>query len=225
MIEIGKKCNVTECHQPVRTKGFCHKHYQRWRRHGHEYDTRPTDWGGREKHPLYVLYYGMLRTHRNNMCEKWKDFWGFVDDIKSRPKAGNCQLKRKDVSKEWCLENVYWKERGEASTNHKEYQKKYRQNNLRKCHNKSLKRHYGITVDDFERMRNEQNGVCKICKKPETRIDSTSKKIRRLAVDHCHNSGKVRGLLCSSCNVALGSFKDDIQLLQKAIDYLRFHSQ
>lgn len=63
--------------------------------------------------------------------------------------------------------------------------------------NKALKRKYGITVNVYDQMFKHQNGVCKICKG----LDPSG---RRLAVDHCHSTGAVRGLLCPSCNTALG---------------------
>jgi len=58
----------------------------------------------------------------------------------------------------------------------------------------------------------DQGGSCKICNNKDGD--------RKLAVDHCHHSGQVRGLLCRRCNVAIGSLEDDPVLLQKAIDYL-----
>jgi len=70
---------------------------------------------------------------------------------------------------------------------------------------------YGITKDDYLRMVEEQGGVCAICGKPDS---------IRLAVDHCHTTGIVRGLLCSGCNTSLGKFNDDIEVLRKAIEYL-----
>lgn len=224
MIETGKKCSVKECYQPIRTGSFCHKHYQRWLRHGHEYDTRPSDWGAREEHPLYILYCGLQRGYRNQLCEKWKDFWGFVEDIKERPKSGNPQLRRKNESQQWCLENVFWKERRYATGNEKEYAREWRKNNKRKCHDRELKRLYGIGVDEYEKMLVEQNNLCKLCGKAEASVDHRTKKIRRLAVDHCHNSSKVRALLCSQCNKALGNFKDDISLLTKAIEYIKSYT-
>jgi len=62
---------------------------------------------------------------------------------------------------------------------------------------KHFKRAYGITVEDYETMLVNQNGVCKICNK-------TCKSGKSLAVDHCHETGKVRGLLCAKCNTNLG---------------------
>ena len=79
---------------------------------------------------------------------------------------------------------------------------------------------YGITQDQYNKMFIEQNGLCKICKKPETFINYTSKKIQLLSVDHDHQTGKVRGLLCNSCNNGLGHFKDNPQILLNAANYL-----
>jgi hypothetical protein len=76
---------------------------------------------------------------------------------------------------------------------------------------------YGISFDDYQRMLIEQNGVCKICRKPE-------KKGKSLSVDHNHKTGKVRGLLCSRHNTGLGCFEDDAALLRSAADYLEKNS-
>ena len=73
-----------------------------------------------------------------------------------------------------------------------------------------LKRRYGLTQADYDVMFSECGGVCEICKQPSTLLE----------VDHCHSTGKVRGLLCNRCNKALGMFKDDISNFQNAITYL-----
>lgn len=79
---------------------------------------------------------------------------------------------------------------------------------------RNLRGRYGITLDDYNKMHNEQGGTCAICGLAE-RVSN-----RSLAVDHCHATGKVRGLLCSACNIALGKFQDDKERLLKAISYL-----
>lgn len=76
---------------------------------------------------------------------------------------------------------------------------------------------FGLTLEQFESMVEEQGGVCAICKKVCTRRT-------RLSVDHDHATGKVRGLLCIMCNNLLGWVNDDIGLLLTAIEYLRRHS-
>jgi hypothetical protein len=94
-----------------------------------------------------------------------------------------------------------------------------------------LKKHYyvrnsnaKISKDDYEKMLEEQNNVCKLCKNPETVSNSPkSSGPNRLAIDHCHKTDKIRGLLCRSCNLMLGNAKDSIELLQEAIDYLQKH--
>jgi hypothetical protein len=80
-----------------------------------------------------------------------------------------------------------------------------------------LKKEYGITEEDYDIMYKKQDGVCAICGKPETRFSKG--KITLLCVDHNHETGEVRGLLCHRCNVALGSFNSD-ELLEKAKNYL-----
>lgn len=85
-------------------------------------------------------------------------------------------------------------------------------NNPRKLKSLRLKK-YGITADDYDAISAEQNGVCAICK--DICVSGNA-----LAVDHCHETGKVRGLLCGHCNTGLGKFRDDIDLLKIAIDYL-----
>lgn len=79
------------------------------------------------------------------------------------------------------------------------------------AHRNKVKK-YGLTEQCYASMMDAQGGVCAICKDPP--------KQRRLAVDHCHTSGKIRGLLCGPCNVSLGQFKDDPRLLLEAAKYL-----
>jgi hypothetical protein len=75
----------------------------------------------------------------------------------------------------------------------------------------NLKFRYGITEEDYNLMLENQNNCCAICKK-ESDI--------KLSVDHCHQSGAVRGLLCKKCNLGLGYFKDDTTTIKEAIKYL-----
>jgi len=78
-----------------------------------------------------------------------------------------------------------------------------------------IKKTYGITFEVYTEMFDSQKGCCKIC---TSRISNS--RTGRLFVDHCHKTGTVRGLLCSSCNHGLGLFKDSPTLLKKAIAYL-----
>jgi hypothetical protein len=73
-------------------------------------------------------------------------------------------------------------------------------------------RSYGISVEEYDQMLEDQGGTCYICGEPP--------QSRALDIDHCHKSGKVRGLLCSNHNRALGLLGDDPALLLKSIEYL-----
>ena len=78
---------------------------------------------------------------------------------------------------------------------------------------RDLRKKYGITQEDWDRMFTDQNGKCGICP-----ADLTT--VKKICVDHCHSTGVIRGLLCWECNLAIGQFKDDISLLMSAIKYL-----
>jgi len=86
---------------------------------------------------------------------------------------------------------------------------------------RGLKSKHGLTILDYESMEHQQNGLCLICGQLETTIDKKTGKVKRLAVDHSHESGKIRGLLCLRCNMLLGFARDNVSILQKAIEYLR----
>lgn len=82
---------------------------------------------------------------------------------------------------------------------------------------KYLKRNYGITYDNYLEMHNKQNGKCALCGGEGFKMKPNSV---ALVVDHCHATGRVRGLLCHNCNRALGLLKDNKEVLRKAIDYV-----
>jgi hypothetical protein len=79
----------------------------------------------------------------------------------------------------------------------------------------------GITPEIYYEMIESQENKCGLCNKEETCKDPKHDRVRRLSIDHCHKTGKVRALLCHSCNTGIGKFKDDINLLNLAIAYLR----
>jgi hypothetical protein len=82
-----------------------------------------------------------------------------------------------------------------------------------------LKYKFGITEQQYDEMLKTQNYCCAICKS----TTSGDKRSTRLSIDHCHKSGEIRGLLCSSCNKAIGLLKDSPDLLRSAIGYLIKH--
>ena len=86
--------------------------------------------------------------------------------------------------------------------------------------NGQLKKKYKITLETYNKKLLEQNSVCAICLKAETRIDTKTGQISALCVDHDHDTGQIRGLLCYKCNSALGMFRDDPIIVNRASNYL-----
>ena len=95
---------------------------------------------------------------------------------------------------------------------------KYRKNNPDKRRCTVYKNKYGITLAEYNSMLKIQSNKCKICNS----CDPGPKGV--FAVDHCHKTGNVRGLLCYLCNMGLGSFRDNINFLNHAIKYLEDQS-
>lgn len=96
-----------------------------------------------------------------------------------------------------------------------EYIKKYRRRDPRKRLAYMLKGLYALSIDAYETLLAEQKGLCAICQKPPGKT--------RLGVDHCHDTGKVRALLCTKCNTAIGQLQHDPDLAMKAALYLEKH--
>ncbi len=103
------------------------------------------------------------------------------------------------------------------------YKKKYAdlspKQKAAKARQQNLTRRFRMSEDTYDELLASQEGTCAICDRPE-RVRANNGEVRRLAVDHCHASGNIRGLLCQSCNVALGKLEDSPNLLRKAADYL-----
>jgi len=100
------------------------------------------------------------------------------------------------------------------------YMREFRKKNPASCKRSDLKKRFGISLETYNEMKEKQEHVCAICGQPETAIDHRTKKLRDLAVDHCHTTGEIRGLLCTRCNTAIGLLQDDVDLLAKAVSYL-----
>lgn len=99
------------------------------------------------------------------------------------------------------------------------YKKEWRKNNYRRRKNLELEWNYGISLEKYEQILIKQEYSCAICKIHQ---DSLS---RKLCVDHCHKTEQVRGLLCGNCNVGIGKLKDDINLLETAVNYLKSYKK
>lgn len=210
---MSNVCEVIGCDKPVVAYGLCDMHRKRLSRHGHLKQTRPDDWGKKEKHPLYNTWTWMRKMSlKYSVCEAWDDFWKFVDDVGERPSESH-QLRRMDKFGNYSPENCKWVEI-KPDQDRAEYAREWRNNNPDKVKNTELRARFGITLEDYNSMIEKQGGVCAICGKEEPYNGYS------LSVDHCHATGKVRGLLCSNCNRAIGLFKDSLEVIEKAISYL-----
>jgi hypothetical protein len=131
--------------------------------------------------------------------------------------------KNKEKLKQYRKENkdyfqCYYKNNSSPELRKQMWEKQKNKNNRKqKNRNNHLKNKYGITQDDYNQMFENQKGCCSICGKHQSEVS------RALSVDHNHKNGEIRGLLCHTCNSAIGKFYDDITLLENAISYLKKH--
>jgi hypothetical protein len=158
-------------------------------------------------------------------------FWSYDSEGNERWFDPARFLFRKNVA----LRNArvkYWKDPEKSRTKVREYGaanrqmkresfKKWAMRNKPEIRNNRLKRDYGISSEDYSNMLTAQYGKCAICGTNESAIRKTSGRVHDLCVDHCHTTGKVRGLLCVNCNVAIGKLKDNPLLMLKAAEYVQ----
>jgi len=135
-------------------------------------------------------------------CHQQKDETLFVMDRVRQRRKSRCLACTSATSKAWRKARPgYEKARYQAT-----------KTQTRERH---LVRKYGVALSDYERMLAAQGGVCAICGCTEGTQHN-----RVFHVDHCHSTGRVRGLLCRGCNHVLGHLKDDADKLRKAVEYL-----
>lgn len=118
-------------------------------------------------------------------------------------------------------------ERRDKLQNNLEYAAKIRaidrkrhKDNPDRTRNQNIKTIYGITLDDYHKMYENQSGKCAICNDEKPDYGKNG-----LVIDHCHNKGHIRELLCSKCNKGLGHFNDDVNRLTNAMEYLIKHTK
>lgn len=138
-----------------------------------------------------------------NSCKQWKPLEEFVKAVNTTTgKASKCKE---------CINGS----RVERWKNDPEFKKRHLKQNKKS----RLKLRYGLSVEDYEGLILQQGNKCKIC---NVEFDNNDKN-KAARVDHNHQTEKVRSLLCVTCNVGLGYFKDNHELLFKASQYLKDH--
>ena len=209
----GAGCSV--CGE-LRWRGdLCQMHYHRFRRHGHFDQTRPGDWGKKSKHPLWERWKATFKIGRD---PAWDDFWMFVKDVgdipSDRARVARLRLEEPIGPKNWTWKETWSEGQHKTRENRNAYMREWYKRNPGRVRGYEMKRHRGMTLTEYDAVLESQGGVCA--------ISSQTDKDFSLAIDHCHVTGKNRGLLTSNINRGLGLFNDDPALLRKAADYLDF---
>lgn len=190
-------CSIDDCQNRVFARMWCSKHYTRWLRHGDPHGiTRATPYQHGDP------------TKWCPRCESMQAIQRFAKRGNGRPKG-------------WCIPcEAAYQESHAASPEGREQRRLGRAGWNNRNHEYFLKYRYGITLADYEALRITQTDRCAICG-----TDRPGIKITKWTVDHCHSSGKVRGLLCGSCNLGIGQFGDEPERLRAAAAYIERHRQ
>lgn len=203
------ECSVKDCQKPAGTHKLCHAHYEAKR--VKTASVCSVDGCDRfvktEKSGLCNMHY------RRKLIENPDRAICSIDGCKDRVHANDLCTKH----------HIRLRRHGSFSKHkpktfhgtEKQYEEFYRMQS-----SQALMRKYGITLATYEIMFEQQNGLCNICGEPNKSTSKKTGEIKRMAVDHNHDTGKVRALLCHHCNTALGNFKDSKDILLKAIEYL-----
>ena len=198
------------------------------------FDVPPEKLCPKCKAVLPLDSFGKIKGVHRSYCRTCHKSAMFVPDLRKEKACAHCKAvkpiaefnrsgKRYQSFCRKCGEKVgtearrIKKENGESVIiNRKDYLKR---NMWRKMRAK-----YGIDREQYEALVEAQGNACAICKKPEKEMDGQRGTPLRLSVDHDHETGKVRGLLCRQCNIGIGRLKESVEILQNAIDYLKSHS-
>lgn len=207
-MRLTRGCSVAGCDKPHYGQGFCTTHLYRFKKYGDP--NHPVKAQSKRGENLSDGTNKVCSTCKRNLHES----------------MFNKESRRPDGLSIYCKEclSMYSRNRyrkPEAKAKIKEKNSKWRERNPDADAEKNLKKKYGITLQQYNEMLLLQNGVCAICgQKEKVRRQKKAAGPERLAVDHCHESGRVRGLLCFKCNTAIGSLGDTEEMVQRVISYL-----
>lgn len=222
------RCKIDGCTSKARQRGRCKRHYKLWRKENPEPSQHREP---EHRKPFSVNDYRSAwesRKKGGTLGEDWLNLFDFAKGVHPKP-GPNHTLCRIRHSEPYGPSNFVWREKiirqeGESSS---DFALRQRVEQLTRFPNferdRMLRRRYGITQVQYDKLLSDQNGGCAICGRPETSMGRT-KKVKCLAVDHCHETGAVRGLLCYYCNVTLGKMGESVERLEAMIRYLKKHA-
>ncbi len=224
------QCTAPGCEKQAHGRGLCDMHLRRLRVSGSLDDPRADNANLMTNQRLYAQWSQYQRGDAIPMYQPWKEnFFAFMEGVGERPSLDH-RLHRIDKNRPMGPGNFEWRKKlvtklpGESAA---EYDKRHRFARRTVLGvgswNSDLRSKYGqdFGLRELQTMAEKQNHCCAICGKPEKEMRNGA--VKHLAVDHDHKTGKVRELLCTACNKGLGHFDDDIDLMIKAIAYLRKH--
>jgi hypothetical protein len=196
MQKLHEICTVDQCGREHHARGFCKTHYTQWKRGVPVLPIKARD----RSPPAHCTYDGCTEPVKaNKLCSTHymrllRHGHTRYRDRKRTPKP--CAI---PGCENWCYAKGVCHAHYMASRN--------------------MPKKYGITLETYVEMMEAQNGLCLICGRPERAKDGKSGKLKALAIDHCHGTLKVRGLLCSHCNRAIGLLDHSSAILAAAADY------
>lgn len=224
MILENKKCSVDNCDRSMVCRTYCRMHYVRWKRNGTTNRIRTPKRAHvtalRSPRQCKVCQtefvpYGQKHIYCSTQC---KD-----RSIKNDPQLVNCLVCNSSFLSNSPSQHKYCsikcrhegKNKRQSTEKYSKYQSEYRKRNNRSVLKHRLKNWYGITIEQYDAMIISQGNKCFIC-------SDTFESDIKPCVDHKHHGNhSVRKILCSPCNLGLGGFKDNPDLLIKAAEYLR----
>jgi len=206
-MSMKEKCYLESCDEPKYCKGLCRPHYIRESKYGDPQENVPI-----KKRHIYDKskknYKYCPDCSRELLRERFAG-----NSARSDGLASICNSCDNDRVNQWYDKNKI--------TINAKRRKHYTDDKAIKARNGYLLRTYGISLDNYYKLLSDQNDVCAICDKPEKVIDSKTKRIKVLSVDHCHDTGRVRGLLCYRCNHLIGCLGDNEESFTKILNYLK----
>lgn len=216
-VQSSKPCKV--CGKPTAAREMCPKHYARWLRHGNTDKIKIR--GPARDNPHYRQWCSLRKLPMEDI---WRtNFWCFADDV-GDPPSNNYTLRRVNLGLPFGPSNFYWKEKIIAQNiadYHRQWREQFPERSKQHQINRPRRNDAGLNPEEYKKMFESQNGLCKICYLPEQTM--IKGKIKNLSADHCHDTGKQRELLCSNCNRAIGLLNESVAVLKSAIEYLEKH--
>jgi len=204
---LYKNCTVEDCNREHEGRGYCSMHLTRIRKFGTPTPDMkfPTPRGQN------------LSNGETKTCSRCGLKKANVEFHISRSRPDGLNIYCKDCSTEF------------SKVRYADPQKRsimlirgrmWREKNPEADVRKHLRRKYGMTLEQYNTLFDKQKGLCALCSKPESvKRNSKSERPERLAVDHCHDTGRIRGLLCFKCNTAVGSIGDDEESAKRVVEY------